>query len=221
MPPSESVSPHCAPRGASFWLDISLSETSRQDLVTALGIHERAMAASASSLWASGGSGKSAMRCMIAAVAGPMLGEDLGRTGEDRGGIWPLVPEDAQRGPPRAPGVARLETLGLRRDQEALLLSHVVDDRLARHRLLVDGGQHPDAVSIEEVDQLGSESAHAGSAPVVSATKPSASDGSLTSILSPQRGQIRYAGSGWRRRSNNQRRVAPSEVIRHHAVHVI
>jgi hypothetical protein len=57
-------------------------------------------------------------------------------------------------------------------------------------------------VGIEEVDQLGSESAHG-------------------SIVSPQCGQIRYAGYGWRRRSINQRSVAPSEVIRHHAVHVI
>ena len=46
-------------------------------------------------------------------------------------------------------------------------------------------------------------------------------DGSLTSILSPQRGQIRYAGSGWRRRPINRRSVAPGEVICHHAVHVI
>jgi hypothetical protein len=31
--------------GRFFWLDISLSETSREDLVTALGIHERALSA--------------------------------------------------------------------------------------------------------------------------------------------------------------------------------
>jgi hypothetical protein len=48
-----------------------------------------------------------------------------------------------------------------------------------------------------------------------------ASDGSLALIFSPQRGQIRYAGSGWRRRSINRRSVAPGEVICHHAVHVI
>jgi hypothetical protein len=48
-----------------------------------------------------------------------------------------------------------------------------------------------------------------------------AGDGSLALIVSPQRGQIRYAGSRWRRRSINQRSVAPSEVIRRHAVHVI
>jgi hypothetical protein len=87
--------------------------------------------------------------------------------------------------------VARLETLGLRRDQEALLLSHVVDDRLARHGRLVDRGQHADAVGIEEVDQVGGERAHAGSA---------AHDGA---------------------RSINKRSVAPGEVIRHHPVHVI
>jgi hypothetical protein len=159
---------------------------------------------------------------MIAAVAGPMLAVRISagpeKTAEGYGRSCPRTHSEAH---PERRTSRRLETLGLRRDQEALLLSHVVDDRLARHRPLVDGGQHPDAVSIEEVDQLGSESAHAGSAPVGSATKPSASDGSLTSILSPQRGQIRYAGSGWRRRSINQRRVAPSEVARHHAVHVI
>jgi hypothetical protein len=48
-----------------------------------------------------------------------------------------------------------------------------------------------------------------------------ASDGSLALIVSPQRGQIRYAGSGWRRRSINRRSVAPGEVIRHHTVHAI
>jgi hypothetical protein len=48
-----------------------------------------------------------------------------------------------------------------------------------------------------------------------------ASDGSRALIVSPQRGQIRYAGSGWRRRSLNRRSVAPGEVICHHAVHVI
>jgi hypothetical protein len=42
-----------------------------------------------------------------------------------------------------------------------------------------------------------------------------------TRLRAMQRGQIRYPGSRWRRRSINQRSVAPSEVIRHHAVHVI
>ena len=31
--------------GRFFWLDVSLSETSREDLVDALGIHERALGA--------------------------------------------------------------------------------------------------------------------------------------------------------------------------------
>ena len=33
--------------GRFFWLDVSLSETSREDLVDALGIHERALRRSA------------------------------------------------------------------------------------------------------------------------------------------------------------------------------
>ena len=36
--------------GRFFWLDISLSETSREDLVPALGIHERALSALAEPL---------------------------------------------------------------------------------------------------------------------------------------------------------------------------
>jgi hypothetical protein len=94
------------------------------------------------------------MRRTIAAVAGPMLAVRISvgpeKTAEAYGRSCPRTQSEAH---PRAPDVARLEALGLRRDQVALLLSHVVeDDRLARHGRLVDRGQHADAVGIEEVD---------------------------------------------------------------------
>jgi hypothetical protein len=43
--PSESVSRALRAEGRFFWLDVSLSETSREDLVDALGVDERALGA--------------------------------------------------------------------------------------------------------------------------------------------------------------------------------
>jgi hypothetical protein len=133
------------------------------------------------------------MRRTIAAVAGPMLSVRISagpeQTAEGYGRSCPRTQSEAHPERRTSRALRRLDS----RDQEALLLSHVVDDRLPRHGRLVDRGQHADAVGIEEGDQVGGERAHPGSAARV----------------------YHWA------RSINRRSVAPGEVIRHHTVHVI